>query len=105
MQPFPTAFMLAHAFHQQHQEETIGDGVKAIVRGYYDNYTDAEALEPDAYRLLEQVLALVDIDLDLEELIREAETEINESGGIVGSEGNRHKVHTPMAWADEEGDD
>ncbi len=87
-------------FVAANMRETWAAGVKAWVHLYYHEYTDATQIEPEALRAL---LSLYDdwvsYDADALDLIREAEKEINDAGGVMSATTNeRHPVKTPSAW-------
>jgi len=86
------------------KREDMANGIKAAVHLYYDDNTDATELEDGFLAALRQLVdfpftSLVD---DLDELIREAEKEINDAGGVMSATTNeRHPVKTPSAWEDQ----
>lgn len=101
-----TPYMLAHALHVSEQEERLRAGVKGVVHGYYDNYTDATELEPGVVHTINEMLGWTDLSgLDTYELIKEAEVEINAGGGIRSdTDGTRHQVRTGWVWDEVEDD-
>lgn len=73
----------------------VADGLKAYVRLYYDNNTDATELEPEALRAIDNLLTFVSLTEDTEEIVTEAESEINEEGGVRSdTDGKYHQVCT-----------
>lgn len=85
--------LLLWGLEVQRRDQHIHDGVKAVVKAYYDNNTDATELEPSMiHGLLTVVDHIYTDEFDLQEAVVEAEREINDGGGIVGSEGDRHRV-------------
>lgn len=78
------------------EEEALAEGIKAYVWLYFNDFTDATELEPDVVRKLEWLVNILEVtDLDLPELVTEAEQEINEAGGIRSdSDGTVHTVQT-----------
>lgn len=79
--------------------ERMNEGVRAMVLAYYDNYTDADALDPEFYRLLHQLGQETGDMADVDECIVAAERTLSLGGGIVSeTDGTRHQVHTDMAW-------
>lgn len=78
-------------------------GIKALVKLYYDNYTDATDLEEHYVHQLLNVMHEGTVGEELVfEAIREAEAELNRAGGLVSdSDGSVHQVRTPMAYVKE----
>jgi hypothetical protein len=79
----------------QSQEETFIDGMKEYVKMYYREFCDAKEIEGPVLQALETLFDAVTPLASLEEVVREAEAEINDNGGIY-SEWNckYHKVQT-----------
>ena len=99
--PFPAEFLLRAAAHAR-QEQAVLDGFAAIVRAYYENYTDATELEPGFIGALFNVARYIELDEDdLRETVVATERAINEDGGIEGTEG-RHKVGPTFEIEDED---
>lgn len=86
--------VFATSLHRQRLQQEFGDGLKAFVRLYYNNYTDAVRLEPNILDLLRQLVYEASASIDEDDLIREVEQEINDEGGVEGSDGVKHKVCT-----------
>lgn len=100
-----TAELLGYALQKRQLEEAARTGVEALVRGYYDEYTDADELDPAFVRNLQSILEHAGYDWDEDGLqsIRRAEEYLNSMGGVLSdTEIRRHLVHTPEAWADDE---
>lgn len=77
-------------------EEDFRTALSDYVWGYYRNYTDATELEPEVWRAMATLLAegFVYTTMDVEEIVTRTENDINRMGGVVGSDGKRHKVST-----------
>lgn len=91
--PFPPGFVL-RALEEQRRQQEVEDGIRAIVRTYYQNYTDATTLEPTFTRALMDVAQHIDLyEDDLFEIVVGEERAINAAGGIEsGTTGDRHNV-------------
>lgn len=77
------------------REEDIRSGLVALVKAYYHEYTDATNLEPGFVAALSSVWDWTGqpLDVDLEQVITDAETQINLDGGIASdTDGRRHLV-------------
>lgn len=76
--------MFIQAMTDQANTEAIEDGLKAAVRGYYDNYTDAVELDGTFVRALMTICSnTFEYDLDPDEIIFAAEEEIRATGRQV----------------------
>lgn len=74
---------------------TVVDGLKAYVRLYYDTNTDATEVEPEALRAIDSLLTFVSVTEDVEDIVSQAEEEINDEGGVRSdTDGKYHKVST-----------
>jgi hypothetical protein len=68
-----------NALVDQRRQETLADGLKALVILYYEEYTDATELEDSmqaALRKLETEFAPFAPSVDLEEIVAEAEADV-----------------------------
>ncbi len=84
---------ILNSMTREAHRDTLADGLKAFVRLYYDEYTDATEVEPGALRALDAMLGYLSIDL--EGIVSEVEEEINDEGGVRSdSDGTYHKVCT-----------
>jgi hypothetical protein len=73
-----------NALVDQRRQETLADGLKALVILYYEEYTDATELEDSmrsALRKLETEFAPFAPSVDLEEIVSEAEAEVRRDTG------------------------
>jgi hypothetical protein len=78
----------------QMQEDRVHDGTRAYISYYYNEYPAAVEVERNVLDLLNRLYDILNISgLDLEEIVREVEDEINDNGGIR-YEGEYHKVST-----------
>lgn len=101
MGPFPASFML-RALERAAREEDLHNGLRALAVAYFHEYTDATTLEPDFVEALTRVVELLDMtDEDVRRAVRAAERDINDNGGIQGTEG-WHQVGPTFPGADEE---
>lgn len=97
--------MALWAIERQRKVDALNEGLAAFVKLYYDNFTDATEVEADAIRALTNLADILDLaDVDVQDIIRSAESDLNATGGVRSdTDGTVHKVHT--AWADEDEDD
>lgn len=80
---------------QQGRRDALAQGLKAFVGLYFDEYTDATAVEPEVLVTLDNLLTVVPVDYDVEDLVRDAEADINAVGGVLSATTNkRHQVST-----------
>lgn len=92
--------MLFYIQRRQSMASAISIGLRSAILAYYENYTDAEELEAEFITALEVILEETSLGIDLYELIRDAESDINETGGIQSdTDGTRHQVKTNHVWA------
>lgn len=77
--------VFAHGLVDNGRREAVSEGLKAFVHLYYDEYSDAVALDSDTYRALEHLLLLGNTDLlddhDLNSLLAEVQGEITAQTG------------------------
>jgi len=89
------ASLLLHGMARASDERALAEGIKAFVRMYYQNYSDARRLDAYAVSAIEGMLMGAESSDDIEELVTEAETEINETGGVrSANDGTIHMVQT-----------
>jgi hypothetical protein len=82
---------------REQNRTALTDGLKAFVRLYYDEFTDATEVEPEVLRTMVALLSALSMgpNEDVEEIVSEIEQEINEGGGVRSdSDGMYHKVCT-----------
>lgn len=79
----------------------VAQGIQALVRLYYDNYTDATELEGSYVdHLLAAARESTVDDALVFEAIRACEQELNQAGGVRSdTDGTTHLVRTASAWA------
>jgi hypothetical protein len=86
----------------QRLQENLVDGLKAVVRLHYTEYTDQEEVYAPVLEAMQTILDHVYGVYDLEEIVTQVEREINADGGVKSdSDGSRHRVVTfPEAYAE-----
>lgn len=87
--PEAFAYMLASG----QQKETVSDGLQTAIEMYYDEYTDADELDPEFVKALE-VIGYVS-SIYIEELIDEVEAKLRRQGYVQG-----RLIHTHTARCD-----
>ena len=94
--------MFMWEMHRRSLCEKVKVGLEAMVRAYYENYTDATELESEFIGKLCAVaedLALSNEGLEVYEAIRDAEENVNDTGGIQSdTDGTWHQVKTQHVW-------
>lgn len=88
-------------------EEDFSDALTALVSDYYRNFTDATELES---HVVDAMNVLLDAGfnyytMDAEEIVARAERDINRQGGVLGTNGKRHKVSTFPDYVFDEDED
>lgn len=92
-------YVLMESLRRGELEEAVAAGARALVRAYYENYTDATQLEDGAITDLDKVLEWSPFGHDINEIVVEAERAINAEGGVRSdTDGTRHLVCTKDAW-------
>jgi hypothetical protein len=77
--------------------QALADGLAAFVSLYYDNYTDAKEIEHNTLRMLRSLVEESGVGIDVDLLIYETETRINQEGGVTSdSDGASHQFRTPV---------
>ena len=88
-------------------EDDLRDALREYIWSYYRYNSDAVALEPEiveAFQALFEGLNFCAGD-DAEELIVRTERKINAFGGVLSTDGTKHKVDTLPDFVLEEDDD
>lgn len=73
----------AWSLHLSQLKENFAQGIEAAVELYYEDYSDADCLDPATYQALKTLIETVtlnEID-DLDELIKGVEQRIHENSG------------------------
>lgn len=81
---------LLDALLRQRDMEAVDDGIRAAVRGFYADYTEAEALDPAFAAALERVSEYG--DADSEDLVAEVERELHGRTGRFFTGLNRDDI-------------
>lgn len=85
---------------RERQTDDLATGIQAFIKLYYDNYTDATELDVNVVRMLRSLVEEAGVGIDVDLLIHETETAINENGGIESETGFHHPVRTPTEAGD-----
>lgn len=95
--------LVAWEIHRLELTAQVKRGIAAMILAYYENYTDATELETS---FIGSLLTLVDelaLNVELYEVIRDAERFINLNGGVQSdTDGEWHPVKTHHVWEEVE---